>query len=274
LARFPNSAPFPMTVPAFGFVHRLWLPVLLGTVLLRAEPTPLETVEKAAGDWVAVRAETARLETEWATTHPLLESTVRGLQERAQALEDKRDFLKARTAKDREELAGLEAANQASAAGLRSADAQLQAMGPRWSALLAALPPRLTEALELPARSLAAPGLTVSERMQYTMTMLNRCLQFNHGLLCEDEVLRLGGETNGQELEVIYWGLGHGYALDRPARRVWFGSPGPQGWHWEPLPEAFDAVVRLMAISRGKAEPEFVEVPARLKLAVAAAPKS
>jgi len=60
---------------------------LVGAGPLYAEPTALESVEKAAGEWVKVRAETARLETEWETTRPLLESTVSGLQERAQALE-------------------------------------------------------------------------------------------------------------------------------------------------------------------------------------------
>jgi len=263
-----------MKVPSFRFVCRLWFPVLLWAVPLPAEPTALETLEKSAGDWVKVRAETTRLENEWNTNRSLLESTVNGLQERAQALEGKRDFLKAKTAKDREELASLEAANKASATGLQSVEAQLKTMSARVLDLRASLPPRLSDALELSYKSLAAPDLTVSERMQFTMTVLNRCLQFNRSITCEDEILKLGDEKNAQQLEVIYWGLSHGYALDRPARKVWFGSPGPQGWRWESIPDAFDRVARLVTISRGKAEPEFVEVPVRLKTAASATSKN
>lgn len=254
-----------MKAPLPHSVHRLWLLALLCAGPLNAEPTALESVEKAAGDWVKVRAETARLETEWDTTRALLESTVNGLQERAQALEGKRDFLKAKTAKDREDLANLEKTNRASATGLQSVDAQLKAMGTRLFALRASLPPRLSQALELSYKSLTAPDLTVSERMQLTMTVLNRCTQFNRSITCEDEGLILGEGKNAQQVEVIYWGLSYGYALDRPARQAWFGSPGPEGWRWEPIPGAFDRVARLVTIYRGRSEPEFVEVPVRLK---------
>ena len=266
--RFGYDYPFfsPMKVPLRCSLHRWWLLALVGAGPLYAEPTALESVEKAAGEWVKVRAETARLETEWETTRPLLESTVSGLQERAQALEAKRDFLKAKTAKDREELATLEAANKASAAALQSVGAQLKAMNARLFELRASLPPRLSEALEMAYKSLAAPDVTVSERMQLTMTVLNRCIQFNRSITCEDEILTLGEGKNAQQLEVIYWGLSYGYVLDRPARQVWFGSPGPERWRWEPVPDAFDQVARLVTIYRGKAEPEFVEVPARLRI--------
>jgi hypothetical protein len=255
-----------MKVPLLRSFPRLWLLALVGAVPLHAEPTALEAVEKSAGDWVRVRAETARLETEWDTTRSLLESTVNGLQERAQALEAKRDFLKAKTAKDREELATLEAANKASATGLQAVNAQLKAMSARLFGLRASLPPRLSEALEMAYKSLAAPDLTVSERMQLTMTVLNRGTQFNRSITCEDEILTLGEGKKAQQLEVIYWGLSFGYALDRPAHQVWFGSPGPERWRWEPVPDAFDRVARLVAIYRGRSEPEFVDVPARLKI--------
>ena len=242
-----------------------WLLALPCLVLLRAETTPLETVEKSAGEWLKVRAESSRLETEWNTQRQLLDSIVHGLDERAQSLEVKRDYLRAKTAKDRDDLAKLATANQATSAGLRTVEEQLGALGPQLLQLRSALPPRLSTALELSYKSLAAPDLGLSQRMQLTMTILNRCQQFNRSIVCEEEVLQPGGEGPERQLEVIYWGLSHGYALDRPTGQVWFGSPGPERWQWEPLPDAAAQVAKLMAIYRGKAEPEFIEVPVRLK---------
>lgn len=261
-------------MPLLYHVRRFWLLALACPALLHAGPDPIETVEKAAADWVRTRAETARLETEWSSQQRLLESMVGGFNERAAALETKRDYLLAKTARDREELAALQTANKDSAAALELTDAQLKAMGARLLQLRSSLPPRLALALELPYRSLAGTELSVGERMQLVMTVLNRCTQFNRTITSEEELLTVDSGKGAQLLEVIYWGLSHGYALDRPAGKAWFGSPGPQGWQWEPLPDGAGQVAKLMAIYQGKAEPAFVEVPARVKNQSAEASKN
>jgi hypothetical protein len=253
---------------------KLWPFLLVVPVLLGAAPDPLETVEKAAADWVKTRAEAARLDTEWNEQQRLLESMVNGFAERAATLEAKRDFLRAKTAKDREDMAALQAANQAGTAGLDAAEARLKAMDARMVELRPSLPPRLSEALELPYRSLAGSAVPLGERMQLTMTVLNRCMQFNRSITSEEELLAPDGGPGQRLLEVIYWGLSHGYALDRAAGKAWFGAPGPQGWHWEPLADGAAPVARLIAVYQGKTEPVFVEVPARVKTETADAARN
>ena len=250
----------------------LWL--WLCAVPLRAEPTELESVEKSAGDWLKVRAETARLETDWNSQRQLLDSIVHGLEERAQALEARRDYLQVKTTRDREDLASLEAANRAAAARLDSVGEQLKLIAPRLLQLRVSLPSRLSEALTLPYKSLAAPELSMSERMQATMTVLNRCNQFNRSITCDEELLVTGAEKTPQLLEVIYWGLSHGYALDRAKGRAWYGTSGSAGWQWEPMNDGVKPVGALIAIYHSKGEPVFTEVPARLKNTAAASAKN
>ena len=74
----------------------------------------------------------------------------------------------------------------------------------------------------------------------------------------------MAGEPQGRMFEVMYWGLSHGYAIDRTAGRAFFGSPGPKGWTWEPDPALAPRVARLIAIYRDKADPVVIEVPARI----------
>jgi hypothetical protein len=100
--------------------------------------------------------------------------------------------------------------------------------------------------------------------MQMVMTILNRCAQFNRTVTCDEEVLTIAGEPGSKSLAVIYWGLSHGYALDRAAGKAWLGAPGPGGWQWTPAPEAARQVAALIAVHNDKAEPEFVAVPAQL----------
>jgi hypothetical protein len=236
----------------------------MATRLCAADSDALDTGEKAAREWVNVRMETTRIESEWASEKPLLESTVNALKERADLLEEKRDSLKAKTAKDREDLEAMRAKNISAADDLKAAGSRLEALTSRLVEIRPMLPPRLSEALELPYKSLANPAIGAGDRMQLVMTMLNRCAVFNHTVTCGEEVLTIDGEQGTKSLEVIYWGLSHAYALDRAAGNVWYGSPGPKGWQWESRQDAVRPVSELIAVYNDKADPDFVAVPATL----------
>ncbi len=224
----------------------------------------LDTVQKAAGDWVKMRAETVRLETDWSLQRELLETTIHALEQRAQRAEEKRDLLKAQTARDREEIGSVEARNQASTDGLQKAEAGLEGIQEQIRHLRPALPPRLSAALELPYRSLADPAQTPANRTQAVFTILNRCLLFNRIVTYGEEALTPEGEPAPRMLEVLYWGLSRGYALDRKAGKAWLGSPGPSGWKWEAHSECAPQVATLIAIYNDKAEPDFVILPAAI----------
>ncbi|HEY5228702.1 MAG TPA: DUF3450 family protein [Opitutaceae bacterium] len=255
-----------MKVPQLHLSRWLLVPGLALALVSRGAPDadPMQPGEKAAGDWIKVRLETARLETDWRSDRPLLESTVAGLKDRAQTLEEKRDLLKAQTAKDRDDAATMEGKNKEASEDLQAAETRLQALDAKLVETRPYLPPRLSEALELSYRSIANTGLGTGERMQLTMTMLNRCLQFNRTVTSGEEVLAIDGEDAAKSLEVIYWGLSHAYALDRKAGKAWYGSPGPKGWKWDPLAGSASQVTQLISVYNDKADPDFVILPATL----------
>jgi len=238
--------------------------LLLGATMGAAPDTdPLDAGEKSAADWIKVRLETTRIEGEWTADRPLLESTINGLKERATSIEERRDLLKAKTAKDREDLEALESKNKAAADDLAAVETRLRALVTQLAALRPSLPPRLSEAVDLSYRSLGNTNLAAGERMELAMTILNRCAAFNRTVTSGEEVLNIDGETGAKSLNVIYWGLSHGYALDSIAGKAWYGSPGPQGWRWESSPDP-RPVARLFAIYNDKADPDYVLVPATL----------
>ena len=234
-----------------------------------AETESIQSVEKAATEWVKIRLETVRLETEWASDQVLLKSTINALKERAQLMEEKRSELKAKTAEERAELDTLLVKQKAAATEVGVVEKRLKDLSAQLLALRPTLPPRLSDALEMSFRSLAETELSVGERMQFAMTVLNRCAQFNRSINLESEVLTLDGESNAKSLDVIYWGLSHAYALDPAAGKAWFGSPGAERWQWEPMPEP-ERVAELMAIHNDKADPSFVSVRAHVKKTLAA----
>ena len=236
--------------------------VLAGVPSLSPAADTLETVEKSADQWVKLRIETVRLETAWQNERSLVESMVAALNERAVAAEEKRDLVKAKTAKEREELDGLRAKIEAEGNQVKVVDARLKDLTGKLVALRPALPPLLSGALEMSFRSLDNPALRPGERMQLVMNVLNRCAQFNRSINVGEDVLALDGTSSTKSFEVIYWGLSYGYAVDRTARKAWLGTSRDGGWRWEPKPEAFQNVLRLIDIAADKADPDFVVVPA------------
>lgn len=251
----------------------LWLlaGLLLATPAVLALEDSLRTVQKAAAKWVDLRTENSRLDTEWVTQKPLLESFVHALDDRIVTLETKRDFLTAKSATDTGELAAIEAANRLGLAETQAAAARVKAVADQLIRLRAALPPRLSAALEMSYRSLAKPDSSVNDRMQFATLILSRCQQFNHDISYGQDVLVVPGEDGERVLDVIYWGLGQGYALDRVTRKAWSGRPGAPGWTWQPQPDATAAITKLMDIRQDKADPAFVTLPAQLNGALEAA---
>jgi hypothetical protein len=225
-------------------------------------------MRQVVSDWAKIREETVRLESSWESERDILNSASKAAHERAQTLAAQKKTLEAKTASEREALATLVAQNAAADAALKSATDRLTAISAQLVALRPWLPPRLSQALELSFRSLAKPTLTPGERMQYVTTILNRCAQFNKAITCGEEPLTLNGESSPRVVEVIYWGASHAYALDRSGAKAYLGSPGAQGWTWEPAPSAEKSIAQLIAIYREKADPEFVEVPAHVSSAL------
>ncbi len=252
-------APFPRPTGA-GVV----LGLLLGMAPAFAAD-PIQEVGATASEWVKTRAETVRIETDWARNRSLLTGTIGALKERADRLQEQRDLLFAGTAEQRGEEADLTARLVRSRENLKTTETRLQELTARVLKLRPALPPRLSDALDLSYRSLAGNEASPSERMQLVMTVLNRCAQFNLTITQGDETLTLPGEAGPKSVEVIYWGLSHGYALDRAAGKAWLGTAADGAWAWQVLDGAAPAVTRLLAIRRDESDPSLVTVPARLK---------
>lgn len=230
---------------------------------------PIQEIGRIASEWVQIRSETVRLEQSWAQDRALISAALEGLKERATRLEEKRDHLLAATAEQRAETATLAAKLAEAKESQQAIESRLQPLAARVLQLRPQLPPRLSAALEMSYRSLAGTAGSPAERLQLVFTVLNRCAQFNLSIEHGEEVLTLPGESAPKAVDVMYWGLSHGYALDRAGGKAWLGAPGRDGWRWEALEGAVPAVSALFAIRRDEADPRLVDVPARLKAASA-----
>ena len=238
---------------------------ILGPLIVPASAdTPLNDVQAAASQWAKLRAETSRLEKDWDSEKEILRASTTGLSGQADQLAAERDTLTAQTAAGRAEIEALTAANLTTAQRIEAAGQRISELARHLIALRPALPPRLSAALELPFRSLASPDLAPAERMRHTMAILNRCNQFNQTFVLSEEILPVtpGGEP--RLLEVIYWGLAQGCALDRSGNEAFVGRAVNGVWTWEPHPDLTAEIAELIDIHQDKEAPVFVTIPAQI----------
>lgn len=238
--------------------------VLLAALPFSQAAETLDSVQKAAIKVTEIRTETARLETEWDWQKDLMESTIEALNKRAETLKAERDLLKASTAASRNETAEIQISYDAASDRFAAVEEFLKKLTARLVALRHSLPPRLSEALDLPYISLQDPSMTAGERMQFAATIINRCAQFNKTITYGEEPLAIEGLDESRLVEVLYWGLSHAYALDRAGNRGYLGTPGDSGWAWTEKPGLGDSVASLIAVYRDEGQPDFIEVPTRI----------
>jgi Skp family chaperone for outer membrane proteins len=237
----------------------------------RAAPAPA-TVEAHAIKWAELRAEAARLDSEWQWQRSVLQATQEALQLKLHALEAQRDEHRAAHAQAREEVARRAADNAVRHEALQSLDQRLRRLSEEILQTRHRLPPRLAAAIELPAQSLANPTLPLAERVQHLVTIESRCSHFNRVITYSEEVWPMPGEDQPRLLEILYWGMASAYALDRDRQRAWVGRPGPERWEWQLQPGLAEVVVQLLAIHRDEAQPAFVALPLHLDVAPPTAP--
>lgn len=225
---------------------------------------PLDSVQQAAIQWTELRNETARLRSEWTTQKEMLESTLTAERQHLQVLQEKHDALFAKTKANRQELDDLAAKNSAQRQTLEAAEQKIKRLTENVQGLRRRLPPRLSDALDLPYRTLADGSTTGAQRAQQVFNILNRCSQFNKAITYGEETLSLPGNPKPKLVEVIYWGLSSGYALDQAAGQAFFGSPAGDEWKWTAAPEMTSALTRVIAMHRDKSDPDVVALPSQL----------
>jgi hypothetical protein len=228
--------------------------------LIRADD-PIESDRKVATEWVKLQMETGQLASGWNTQRDLLDASIQALEQRRDVVRQQRDLLKAKAANEDRLSREATARGEAAMATVKQSDQRLADLTAKLKNLRPFLPPRLSSALELAYRSLDDTKLGTSERLAIAVSILNRSLQFDRAITFSEEVLPGHAEV---VMEVVYWGLGQAYALDRSTGTALVGHPGERGWTWEAQPAAAAAITRLIDVHRETAEPQFVAVPARL----------
>ncbi len=110
----------------------------------------------------------------------------------------------------------------------------------------------------------AETKLSLSERFQNVVGILNEVDKFGRDITSTSEVRELGDGTTS-EVAAVYLGLGQGYYASANGLRAGVGTAGPNGWTWTSANESAPSIARVIAILKNEAVADFVALPMRIQ---------
>ena len=114
-----------------------------------------------------------------------------------------------------------------------------------------------------PAAGLDAPKVTVAERYQNVLGILNEMNRLNGEITVASEIRSLA-DGKPSEVKTVYLGLGQAWYLSARGE-AGVGTPGPDGWTWRPAPEVAPELTRVLEILQNQSSPKFVPLPVTIQ---------
>lgn len=229
---------------------------------------PVAATRNALEQWVELRKVISQEKRDWAEGRELLADRIeivrREIAARRQQIEDARASIGTAD----EKLAELVAERDGLKAASTSLDGSAAALEERTLALLGLVPDPIRERVKPLSQRFpeadAATKLSLSERFQNVVGVLNEVNKFNREVSVSSEVRDLAGGTTA-EVTALYVGIGQGYYVTADKRAAGVGRSGAAGWEWAPANDAAAEIAEAVAILQGEAPARFVQLPIRIE---------
>ena len=239
--------------------------VCLGAV---AAETPLTDARATLEKWVEARQQISKSKSDWQADKETIQQTVLLFERELKNVAEQMSKVSTNTVQVDKERAEGEALQKASKEGLERAREFVTGFEGEITTLLPRLPLPLQDIVKplvnrLPADA-AKTKMTVAERVQIVIGILNELDKFNNGVTIFSEKRK---NDKGEELsvETVYVGLGAAYFVSDSGDFAGMGTAGPNGWEWTAKPELGGPVREIIRIYKNERAARFVPLPATIR---------
>ncbi|MGD8376143.1 MAG: DUF3450 family protein [Acidobacteriota bacterium] len=240
----------------------------LAPAALGAESDAVRSARESLDKWVETRQVISKEREDWAIGKEVLEQRTALIEGEIATIEGKIAEMDRQIDEADERRAELVAEKK----DLRDASAALaDAIGTLEEKTL-----RLTSSLPEPIRRRVAPlsgripaepgktGLSLSERFQNVVGVLNEVNKFNQEITLASEIRSLP-DGSSTEVQTLYVGLGQAYYVNTAGTAAGVGRPGPEGWVWTPANEMAPEIAQAIAVQQGEEVPTYVPLPVEIR---------
>ncbi len=110
----------------------------------------------------------------------------------------------------------------------------------------------------------AVTKLSLSERFQNIIGILNEVNKFNREITVTSEVRKLPDGTSA-EVTALYIGIGQAYYVNGRGDVAGIGTASPDGWVWMPANESAVQIAQAIAIFKNETAAAFVPLPIEIR---------
>lgn len=107
-------------------------------------------------------------------------------------------------------------------------------------------------------------GLSLSERYQNVIGMLNEVNKFAREITVASEVRTLADGTSA-EVETLYVGIGQAYYCNLKGTLAGYGRPGAEGWQWIEENALAGQVAQAISVFKNEVAAAYVPVPVKIE---------
>ena len=228
----------------------------------------IESARATVARWVETQQIISREREEWQVGRDVLEQRISLLEREIATIEEGLAEVRASTGETDRKKAELLAEERTLAEAGAVPEESIAAFESRTKELMSTLPEPLRDRVALLSQRLPADParteLSLSQRFQNVIGILNEVNKFNRDLTVENEVLELPDGTRA-EVRSLYVGLGQAYYVTADGGAAGIGHAAGGAWKWQPANELAPEITRAIAILQNEAVPDYVPLPVDLR---------
>lgn len=233
-----------------------------------AAETPLTDARATLEKWVEARQQISKAKSDWQADKETTQQTVLLFERELKSVAEQMSKVSTNTVQVGKERAESEALQMASKEGLERAKQFVTGFEKEITGLLPRLPLPLQDIVRplinrMPADA-ATTKMTVAERVQVVIGILNEMDKFNNGVTIFSEK-RKNDKLEELSVETVYVGLGAAYFVSDSGDFAGMGTAGPNGWEWTTKPELGEPVREIIRIYKNERPARFVPLPATIR---------
>jgi hypothetical protein len=229
---------------------------------------PVESARATLARWMETQQIISKEKKDWQIGKEVLEQRISLIENEIAALEAKvaeaRSGIGEADTKRQELLKENDALKEASSA-LESVIGRLEGKARR---MVASLPDPIRERVQPLSQRIpkdpASTGLSLGERYQNVVGVLNEVNKFNRDVTVTSEIRSLP-DGSSAEVRAMYIGLGQGYYVTTGGELAGVGRPGPDGWEWAAANDMAAEIARAIAILQNESVPAYVPLPVTIQ---------
>lgn len=228
----------------------------------------IETTRSALEQWVETQRITSKEKQDLTLAKEVLNARIELVQRQIESLQEKIEEAETNIAETDKNRNAMLVENEKLKESSTALGDTLFALETRTKQLLQRLPDPIRDRVKPLSQRISdatdETKLSVAERFQNVVGILNEVDKFNRDITVNSEVRSLPDGTSA-EVTALYLGIGQGYYVGMNGTIAGIGMATEAGWDWKPANDAAEPISQAIAVLKNERPATFIQLPIEIQ---------